>query len=310
MIALSFQDITLLWKEDKRKWVKPSTYATYVNQVNKHLLPYFGTKRAAQFSESLIQSYVDKELQDLSAGTIRDSIMILRMILRFGEKNCGWPGIKFDIHYPTSAESGRDVPVLRPSDQRKLLEFLSSNFSFRNLGLLICLHAGLRIGEVCALQWKDLDVVAGVIHVTKTVQRIWMNDSEEYNYTLSVGTPKTLTSRRDIPISRDLLKTIRPLRRVMKDEFYVVSNSVGPLEPRYYRDYFRKLLSNLNIPPARFHALRHSFATRCIESKCDYKTVSVILGHASLATTMDLYVHPGFEEKRRCINRMTKSLQL
>ena len=90
-------------------------------------------------------------------------------------------------------------------------------------------------------------------------------------------------------------------------EFYVVSNAPVPLEPRYYRDYFRRLLTKLNIPPIRFHALRHSFATRCIESKCDYKTVSVILGHSSLATTMDLYVHPGYKEKKLAIERMSKA---
>ena len=106
------------------------------------------------------------------------------------------------------------------------------------------------------------------------------------------------------------MKIVQPLRKVMADDFYVISNAVTPLEPRYYRDYFRKLLASLGIPPTRFHALRHSFATRCIESKCDYKTVSVILGHSSLATTMDLYVHPGFEEKKRCVNRMAKSLQV
>lgn len=308
MTPLSFQEVTILWKEDKRKWVKPSTYATYVNQVNKHLLPFFGTMAPGQISEAFIQGYVNQMLPLLSTGTIRDSIMILRMILRFGEKHCEWPSIKFDIHYPTSAESKRDVPVLKPADQKKLLEYLGDNFSFRNLGLLICLHTGLRIGEVCALQWKDLDVGIGVIHVTKTVQRIWMKDSEERSYTLSMGTPKTLTSMRDIPISRELIKTIRPLRKVMKEDFYVVSNAEEPLEPRYYRDYFRKLLGELGIPPIRFHALRHSFATRCIESKCDYKTVSVILGHASLATTMDLYVHPGFAEKKKAIEKMARSL--
>ena len=308
MTTLSFQEVTVLWKEDKRKWVKPSTYATYINQVNKHLLPFFGNLRPEHISEAVIQGYVTRMLPQLCTGTIRDSIMILRMILRFGEKHCNWPSIKFDIHYPTSAESIRKVPVLKPADQKILLEYLGRNFSFRNLGIFICLHTGLRIGEVCALQWKDLDVASGVIHVTKTVQRIWMNDSNLRSYTLSVGTPKTLTSMRDIPISRELMKTIRPLRKVMKDDFYVVSNAAEPLEPRYYRDYFRKLLGELGIPPIRFHALRHSFATRCIESRCDYKTVSVILGHSSLATTMDLYVHPGYQEKKHAIEKMLKNL--
>ena len=106
------------------------------------------------------------------------------------------------------------------------------------------------------------------------------------------------------------MNMIRPLRKVMSDDFYVVSNGADPLEPRYYRDYFRKILLQLGIPPIRFHALRHSFATRCIESKCDYKTVSVILGHSSLATTMDLYVHPMYREKKIAIEKMSRGLKM
>ena len=113
---------------------------------------------------------------------------------------------------------------------------------------------------------------------------------------------------RDIPITRALADIIRPLRRIVNPDFYVISNATEPLEPRYYRDYYRKVLDKLDIPRTRFHALRHSFATRCIESKCDYKTVSAILGHASITTTLDLYVHPGYTEKKKCIDRMARAL--
>ena len=94
----------------------------------------------------------------------------------------------------------------------------------------------------------------------------------------------------------------------MNAKHFVLSNGPEPLEPRYYRDYYRKLLRQLGIRPLRFHALRHSFATRCIESRCDYKTVSVLLGHASISTTLDLYVHPGLEEKRKCIEKLARSM--
>ena len=307
----SFHEVTALWKADKRKWVKPSTYAVYVQITNKHILPFFGNLQPEQLSESVFQHFADGLLaQGLSINSIRDVLMILKMILRFGEKLSAWPNIIYDIHFPTTAMHNTNITVLTTADQRKLLNYLKENFSFRNLGLQICMYSGLRIGEVCALQWKDLDVATGEIHITKTVQRIWLSDGDEKEYRLSVGQPKTASSVRNIPICKDLMKIVRPLRKGMADDFYVVSNAAAPLEPRYYRDYFQKLLTKLGIPPTRFHALRHSFATRCIESRCDYKTVSVILGHSSLATTMDLYVHPGFEEKKCCINRMAKSLQV
>ena len=309
MSQLSFNDVTALWKADKRRWVKPSTYAVYVQIINKHILPFFGAMTAGQLSEESIQRFADGLLaQGLSIHSIRDALMILKMILRYGEKLGAWPNIVYEIHFPTTVKCNAEVPVLSQAEERKLLNHLKENFSFRNLGILICLYSGLRIGEVCALQWKDLDIATGEIRVTKTVQRIWLSDGEEKAYTLSVGQPKTASSHRNIPICKELMKIIRPLRKVMAEDYFVISNSAFPMEPRYYRDYFRKLLSRLGIPPIRFHALRHSFATRCIESKCDYKTVSVILGHSSLATTMDLYVHPGHEEKKRCINRMAKAL--
>ena len=309
MSQLSFNDVTTLWKADKRRWVKPSTYAVYVQIINKHILPFFGAMTAGQLSEESIQRFADNLLtKGLAVHSIRDALMILKMILRYGEKLGAWPNIVYEIHFPTTVKCNAEVPVLSQAEERKLLNHLKENFSFRNLGILICLYSGLRIGEICALQWKDLDIATGEIRVTKTVQRIWLSDGKEKAYTLSVGQPKTASSHRNIPICKELMKIIRPLRKVMAEDYYVISNSAFPMEPRYYRDYFRKLMVKLGIPPIRFHALRHSFATRCIESKCDYKTVSVILGHSSLATTMDLYVHPGFEEKRRCINRMAKAL--
>ncbi len=304
----TFQEVSRLWKEDKRQWVKPSTYATYINQLNARLLPVFGPCRPDDITEDAVQQYVNSLLGTLRVGTIRDSLIVLRLILSHAGRHCGWPVKTFRVHFPTAATPARSIPVLSPDSHKKLLAYLKTHFSFRNLGISICLNTGLRIGEVCALQWKDIDVGAGVIHVRKTVQRIWLHDEERYSYTLHVGTPKTPTSRRDVPISQDLMRTLRPLCKVMAADFYIVSNTEKPLEPRYYRDYFRRLLTALQIPPIRFHGLRHSFATRCIESKCDYKAVSAILGHTSIATTLDLYVHPGYAEQKKAIEKMARAV--
>ena len=286
-------------------YVKASSYAAYLQHLNKHLLPVFGSSTG--ITANMAQDYANRMLGlGLALKTVKDSVLVLKMIYRYGERMGVWPHLDFRIHYPTSAEENKRLPVLTVSQQQRLIRHLRDNFSFRNLGLLICLHSGLRIGEICGLQWKDVDVAAGEIHVRKTVSRIWISDGEERSYTLSIGSPKTSASVRDIPITRALADILRPLRKVVNPEFYVVSNAAGPLEPRYYRDYFRKVLDILSIPSIRFHALRHSFATRCIESKCDYKTVSVILGHASITTTLDLYVHPGYKEKKRVIDKMAR----
>lgn len=309
MSQFTFAEVASLWKADKRRYVKKSSYAHYVQHLNKHLMPVFGDKLTIMPND--LQAFADSLLdRGLSIKTVKDSILILKMIHRFGERLGAWPHLDFRVRYSTTVESGKTLPVLSLTHQQRLVRYLHANFSFRNLGILICLHSGLRIGEICALQWKDLDIAAGEIHISKTLSRIWLSDGNEKEYTLSIGAPKTASSIRDIPITKTLADIIKPLRRVMNPEYFIVSNDSRPLEPRYYRDYFVKILAKVGIPPTRFHALRHSFATRCIESKCDYKTVSVILGHASISTTLDMYVHPGFAEKKKCLDRMAKALSI
>ena len=102
--------------------------------------------------------------------------------------------------------------------------------------------------------------------------------------------------------------SFKPLLHTIHADFYVLTNGPKPTEPRSYRSYYNALIDRLDIPHLKFHGLRHSFATRCIESGCDYKTVSVLLGHAHISTTLDLYVHPNLDQKRCCIDRMSRSL--
>ena len=149
----------------------------------------------------------------------------------------------------------------------------------------------------------------GVIHIRKTIQRIYIRENGIRHTELMIDTPKTATSIRDIPMTKDLLSVLKPLRKVVNDSFFVLTNDSMPTEPRTYRNYYKKLLVKLDIPPIKFHGLRHSFATRCIESHCDYKTVSVILGHSNISTTLNLYVHPNYEQKKKCIDKMLKSLK-
>ncbi|MGM9739406.1 MAG: tyrosine-type recombinase/integrase, partial [Candidatus Cryptobacteroides sp.] len=117
------------------------------------------------------------------------------------------------------------------------------------------------------------------------------------------GMPKTANSVRDIPITGNLMKMIKPLCGIVNPSYYVLSNENKPIEPRTYRNYYKALMRKIGIPEIKFHGLRHSFATRCIESNCDYKTVSVLLGHSNIGTTLNLYVHPNLEQKKKCLDK-------
>ncbi|HMR17124.1 MAG TPA: tyrosine-type recombinase/integrase, partial [Mariniflexile sp.] len=113
---------------------------------------------------------------------------------------------------------------------------------------------------------------------------------------------------REIPMSKELLRMLKPVKKIVNASFFVLTNDAKPTEPRTYRSYYKKFMDALEMPNLKFHGLRHSFATRCIESKCDYKTVSVLLGHSNISTTLNLYVHPNLEQKKKAINQMCRSL--
>lgn len=302
----TINQITEEWKEEKKKYVKKSTYAAYQLLIQNHIKPYFGD--LYEVNEEKIQQFVfDKLDAGLSEKTIRDIIIVLKMILKFGIKNGYLEYVQIDAKFPSKQEK-KDLDVLSKADQKKFMEHLRNNFTFKNLGIFICLSTGMRIGEICGLRWCDVDTAEGVIKVRHTLQRIYIIESETRHTELLLDTPKTANSVRDIPMSSELLKMLKSLNKVVNENYYVISNDIKPIEPRTYRNYYKKLCKQLDIPELKFHGLRHSFATRCIESKADYKTVSVLLGHSNISTTLNLYVHPNKEQKKKTIDKMLRSL--
>lgn len=307
MVKLKISQIIDLWKKDKKQYVKKSTYSAYVLLVENHLLPYFGEME--EVKEEDVQKFVFKKLeQGLSQKTIKDILIVLKMVLKYGIKYKYLEYQDIDIKFPTQREN-EQLEVLNRSNQKKIMDYIENNFTFKNLGIYLCLSSGLRIGELCALKWENLDIDNGIITVRKTIQRIYIVDEGRKRTEIVIDTPKTKNSIRDIPMTTDLLSVIKPLKKVVNNDYYVLTNDVKPTEPRTYRNYYKRLMKKLDIPELKFHGLRHSFATRCIESKCDYKTVSVILGHSNISTTLNLYVHPNLEQKKKCINQMKRSLK-
>jgi integrase len=258
-------------------------------------------------TESDVQQFViEKYSSGLAKKTIRDIVAILKSIVKYGGNHKIFPFEEWDIEYPTDSKIHR-LPILSMYHQRILMLHLIEEPTSQNIGILMSLCTGMRIGEVCALKWDDIDFKQRVITVKHTVERVYNCESKS---TESIeSSPKTKNSYREIPISKQLLLS---LKRVKKESLspYVVGSLTHSKEPRSYRDYFGRLLKRLGIPPIVFHGLRHTFATRCIESKCDYKTVSVILGHSNVATTLNLYVHPNLNQKKRCIERMNNFLKI
>ncbi len=300
-----FKIIAELWKDDKKQYVKRSTLAAYSLLISNHLLPVYADY--TDITEDDVQQFVFMKLDEgLSQKSVKDILIVLKMILRFGVKHNLIKHHQIDIRFPTERER-QEIEVLSKVEQRKIMDYVKGHFTFRNLGIYICLSAGLRIGEVCALTWDDIDAELGVISINKTIQRIYLQ--EKTGTELIIGTPKSKNSIREIPMTKELLKMVKPFKKAANGSFYVLTNSPSPTEPRTYRNYYKRLMLQLEIPLLKFHGLRHSFATRCIEGRCDYKTVSVLLGHSNISTTLNLYVHPNMEQKKRCVEQMYKALK-
>jgi integrase len=304
-MATSFEALSCAWVEDKKNYVKLSTMCAYQTILRTHIIPYF--KETNMITEIGVQSFV---LSKLSAGmsqkSVKDMLVVLKMIGKYAQKKKLMEVELMDIAFPPN-ENPKKFEVMNRQDEKKLISYLSENFSFENLGMLICLGTGMRIGEICGLRWGDINLDNAEIGVNRTVERIYLNSPNEKTR-LIIEEPKTVNSKRKIPLNNSLLKIVKPLKKVVNNSFYIVTNSETPMEPRIYRKRFEKVLEKLDITKLRFHGLRHTFATRCIEASNDYKTVSAILGHASITTTLNLYVHPNSEQKKKCIEKMLKSL--
>ena len=300
------REIAAAWKVYKRPYVKQSTMAAYVLILENHILPAFGENDS--LPEQRVQAFVLQKIESgLGVKSVKDILIVLKMVMKFGVKNEWMNYYEWDIKYPTSS-ANKELEVLSVSNHKKILNHIQSHFTFTGLGIYISLSTGLRIGEICALKWSDINVADSTITVSRTIERIYLIEGEKKHTELVISTPKTKNSCREIPMSKELLAMIKPLKKVVNDDFYVLTNDEHPTEPRTYRNYYNGLMTKLDIPKLKYHGLRHSFATRCIEAGCDYKTVSVLLGHSNISTTLNLYVHPNMEQKKRCITKMLKSL--
>lgn len=295
-----------MWLNDKKQYVKKSTISAYVLLIKNHITPTFGSYN--HISEEQVQAFVFEKLEaGLSKKTIQDILIVLKMVLKFGAKHNLLHYKPFEIRFPTE-QKGQQLEVLSRANQKIIMHYVQEHFTFRNLGVYICLSTGMRIGEVCALTWADINTDTGLISINKTIQRIYTVENGKGKTELIIDSPKTQNSVREIPMSRELLRMVKSVKKIVNSSFYVLTNEAKPTEPRTYRNYYKNFMDSLGIPHLKFHGLRHSFATRCIESNCDYKTVSVLLGHSNISTTLNLYVHPNTEQKKKAINQMFRSL--
>ena len=266
MIHKTIREIAAAWKEYKRPYVKQSTMAAYVLILENHILPTFGEDNS--LPEQSVQAFVLHKIESgLSTKSVKDILIVLKMVMKFGVKKEWMTYYEWDIKYPPSSEN-KVLDVLSVTNHRKILNHIQSHFTFMGLGIYISLSTGLRIGEICALKWSDINVTDGILTVNRTIERIYIIEGEKKHTELVINTPKTKNSCREIPMNKELLGMLKPLKKVVNDDYYILTNDERPTEPRTYRNYYKRLMEKLDIPKLKYHGLRHSFATRCIEVGC------------------------------------------
>lgn len=290
------------WLEFKKQDIKESTYIKYRNIILKHIKPIIGHLYINSLQAEDMQKYaLLLKNKGLSNKSVRDILSVVSAIFKYAQKiGVYTDNINIEELYPKAEK--RQVRIL-PDDERIRFEgYLLKANDPAKFGILLALYSGMRIGEICALKWSNINLEAETISVVQTLQRL--QDSENKGKTkILISEPKSQSSKRIIPIPAFLTELLRKIKPQIPDAF-LLSGNKNPIEPKTLQNKYKSCLKDCNIPYINFHTLRHTFATRCVEVGFDIKSLSEILGHSSVGTTLNLYAHPTLEYKRNNMNKL------
>ena len=302
------------WLAIKKFKIKDSTYIRYRNSIENHIKPYLGKYPIDKISTTLMESFVSYLITDgklngaggLSFKTISDILIIVKESFQYAQNHGIVTACKFyDISFKKTV---REMRVLNHSEMHLLIQYLLHETDLYKLGVFLCLFTGIRVGELCALQWKNISIENKIIKIEQTMQRLQNIDPNCVQKTRIIVTePKSFASVRAIPIPEFVVEAIKPYQRKYND-YFLSGDSKCYVEPRTMQNRFKKYLIECGIEYANFHSLRHTFATRCVETGFDVKTLSEILGHSSVKITLDKYVHSSMELKRKNMEKLQLTL--
>lgn len=308
--SMTFAELAGLWLSSISCGLKESTRAHYQYTLHKYLLPVLGDLPVKSLDESILEQALKSVFEGtnlhrpLGTSSARECLGMVRRICRYAAHLRLIRPLDICVRIPN-----KKLPTPMPfstEEQQKLQNFLLDNPTPRKAGILLGMQMGLRIGEICGLQWKDFDLTHKILHIERTVSRISCGDGHTK---VVVQTPKTNSSHREIPIPKQLVPILRQLRNDLSDDTWFLSgNTEKPVEPRCYRKSIKCHLKKAAVRTVRPHTLRHTFATTCLQAGCDIKTLSELLGHAHADVTLHQYVHSDLTRKRKEMNRIFSGL--
>lgn len=295
-IVLSLDELESQWIDNVKMYRKYSTYRKYRDIYESYIEQSLGDISVWEITSEKVAQILPKHL---SVSTHRSIYCVMNQILSYGN-------VLFGISLPklqpsVTSKTNEPIEILQLDEQKKLIEEMNKEMDSCKLGIILCLSTGLRLGEICSLKWEDIDFENKLLHVNRTVQRVRKNSGDKKTM-LVESNPKTACSKRGIPLSEYLIELLRNFK---KEDSYILTKGNSPMDPRTYQYKFHIYLNKAGISRKNFHILRHTFATNCISSGADVKSVSELLGHSSVAITLNKYVHPAMDVKRNCIDSVS-----
>lgn len=306
-----FKDVLDLWLKANYPKLKDSTIIKYSNLIEKHIISELGDYSLSSLNTIVLNAFMENKLKKgkidnsggLSPSYARTIMIIIKSALLFAvdEKLCSTVPTNFFI----PKVNNKVISVLSDNEQYELEKYLFSNINSTTIGIILSLYTGLRVGEICALRWSDINFNQKTICIRNSVSIVKNINGKGSHF--EITSPKTNASIRDIPIPTVILPYLKKCKNEAKSSF-VVSVNEQFVNPRTFEYRFHKVIKDAGLNDFNFHKLRHTFATRCIEKDVDAKTLSLILGHSNVSVTLNLYVHPTMQQKTKQINKLTSKI--
>ena len=289
------------WLENElRGSIKASSYQTYMYMMKNHLLPQLGSMQLSALTPMAVSSFIFRlERQRLSYSTTKGIFRLLSAAMRCAQDE----GL-------IKKNPCRKIRIQRGEEEEQRVLTRSEHEKLKNAArdcdfpAMLSLYTGMRLGEICALKWSDIEWEKKIIVVRRTAQRVarFSRADGGKKTMLMIGSPKSITSHRIIPVPDFILQQLKALMNEADPDGFVFGTALKAADPRTIQRRFKCLTDKLGLSGVHFHTLRHTFATRLLELGVDVKTVSALLGHRSVRTTMDFYAHSLLDQQRRAID--------
>lgn len=287
--------------------IKPSTRARYIFLIEHHILPELGSTFIASLTANRFSDFLNRKRKSgqlhgggLSAKSVRDIGVLIKAALRFASAEYHFYCDALNVKLPAAKQ--RKIEPFSARELAQIGKALLPSANYKDVGILLSATGGLRLGEVCALRVSDIDFQAGTVSIVREVLRIKVGEKTQ----LVVQTPKSESSIRTVPLPNDMMACLKRAVSGLPENAYVLTGQADkPMEPRTYQYYFASVLRRCGLKRRCYHTLRHSYATQCIEKGVDVKSLSEMLGHADITTTLRLYVHPSMDNKREAVQKIS-----